>query len=448
MRRRSLACVALATLVCGGSAAQAERAAVGPVVFQDDAYYRQGGEFYISAQVAAETDGSLNPSYCGADACCEAAACGDACGCGAGVGGGLLSGGVFGGLESRSLAGLIGLPAGSAWEIGGWSNAGYHDNNIPLSEDYNDLLSFQDVPDHFHMHQQWFYIGRTADGSAGLDLGGRADFVYGTDAQKTQSFGNPRSNGAAGQTDSGTFDASWDNGEYGWAIPQLYMEIASGDLSVKVGHFFTPLGYEVVPATGNFFYSHSYTQFNSEPFTHTGVLGTFTGYEALTLYGGWSLGWDTGFDQLNSGNLVIGGFTAQLADDVAFTYLSTYGNFGWRDEGDDNSYSHACVLTVGLTDNLQYIAQSDLLNITNPGEVEDETIGINQYLIYKFSDLISTGGRVEWWKLNGTSYNEVTGGFNIHVLDNLVFRPEARQDWSPGADIDEETYGVDMILTY
>ena len=122
---------------------------------------------------------------------------------------------------------------------------------------------------------------------------------YGTDAQKTQAFGN----------DDGIWDVTFDNGPYGWAMPQAYLEFAAGDWSVKVGHFFTLVGYEVVPAVGNFFYSHAYTMFNSEPFTHTGALATYTGYENLTLYGGWTLGWDTGFDQYGGGSSFLGGFS-------------------------------------------------------------------------------------------------------------------------------------------
>jgi hypothetical protein len=386
---------------------------------------------------------------CGGDACC-----GDACGCGDGCGaGGCLAGTALGGAASAfSLAGLIGAED-TGLDIGGWTETVYMDNNVPLSQSYNDLLSFDDVPDHAHIGQQWFYIGHTADGSGGLGLGGRIDVLYGTDAQKTQAFGNPGSvdPSTAPPTffrNTGTFDASLDHGEYGWAIPQAYGELAVGDLSMKIGHFFTPLGYEVVPVTGNFFRSHSYTQFNSEPFTHTGVMSTYTGLEGLTLYGGWALGWDTGFDQLNSGNIIISGFAAELADDITFTYLNTYGNFGWRDGGDDNSYSHSAVLVVGLTDALQYIAQSDTIDTSNPGVSEYDTVGLNQYLIYKFNDFVSTGGRYEWWKADGVSFNEVTGGFNFHLLDNLVIRPEARQDWAPGADIDEESVLVDAIWTY
>lgn len=389
-------------------------------------------------------DNNVNPVAFASD-CCEDPCCSDGLGCGDACGGYCFSGTAVGGaLEGLSLASLAGLGKGSQLEIGGWSEAVYMDNNVPLSQSYNDLLSFDDVPDHIHLGQQWFYLGRTIDTSGGWDLGGRVDVVYGTDAQKTQAFGNPR----AGIRNAGTWDASLDHGEYGWAIPQAYAEFGAGDLAVKVGHFFTPLGYEVVPVTGNFFRSHSYTMFNSEPFTHTGALATYTGSDNLTLYGGWSLGWDTGFDQLNSGNIAISGFTYALSDDVSFTYLNTYGNFGWRDGGSDNSYSHAIVLTAALTDNLQYIAQSDMVRTDNPGVSQYDTVGLNQYLIYKFNDVISTGGRVEWWKADGVSFNEVTGGFNIHVLENLVFRPEMRYDWSPGAGIDEDTFLVDMILTY
>lgn len=65
----------------------------------------------------------------------------------------------------------------------------------------------------------------------------------------------------------------------------------------SVGHFYTIVGYEVVPAPDNFFYSRAYSRFNSEPFTHTGVLGAGgSGANSPDRYSGWTTGWDTGFD--------------------------------------------------------------------------------------------------------------------------------------------------------
>jgi hypothetical protein len=374
--------------------------------------------------------------------CCDPVECDDPC-CGSGVCG---RGGVLGAIEGFTLAGMLGCE--SPWEIGGWTNMAYYDNQIPLSQATDDLLSFDDVPDQLNLAQQWLYWGRTVDGSNGLDIGGRVDVIYGTDAQKTQSFGNPK----AGARNTGFFDASLDHGVYGWAIPQAYIELAAGDFATKVGHFFTPIGYEVIPAGGNFFHSHSYTMFNSEPFTHTGFLTTYSGMENTTLYGGWTAGWDTGFTNLNGGSNFLGGFAYTITEGLTFTYLNTYGNFGWRDGGSDNSYSHSAVLIADLTDKLQYVAQNDMIRVDNFPTSNFDTVGLNQYLLYKYSDLIGLGGRVEWWKADGVSYYEATSGVNIHVLDNLVFRPEYRKDWAPGAvpggPIDEETVAIDAILTY
>ena len=59
------------------------------------------------------------------------------------------------------------------------------------------------------------------------------------------------------------------------------MSINVGCIEWKVpglpGDFFTMVGYEVVAAPEDFFYSHAYTVYNAEPFTHTGVLATFDG---------------------------------------------------------------------------------------------------------------------------------------------------------------------------
>jgi hypothetical protein len=448
MRKQAWAMM-LAAAASGGSITAAEPAdPVQAVKFEYDNYYRQGDE-NVAASPAYLSDSGSGCTLAGCDTtvgCCDACTCGSAC-----AAGGLFSGCTLAGpIEGFSLANLIGAQ-GTGLDVGGWTETVYMNHNVPLSTAYNDGQSFDDVPHHAHIGQQWFYLGHVADGSNGIGFGGRFDVVYGTDAQKTQGFGNPGSAGTPPGTfarNAGSFDASWDNGEYGWAIPQLYGEVAAGDFSVKIGHFLSNVGFETVPVTGNFFRSRSYTMFNSEPLTQTGVLSTYRGYENLTLYGGWALGWDTGFNQLNQGNLAIGGFAYNLSDYARLSYISNYGNFGWRDGGDNNSYSHSIVLTMDLTDRLMYVAQSDNVRTNNPGVSAFDTIGLNQYLIYKFNDVLSAGGRVEWWKADGISYNEATGGVNIKALSNLVFRPEVRHDWSPGANIDQTTFLVDGVWTY
>lgn len=333
--------------------------------------------------------------------------------------------------------------------FGGWIAAGYYSDNAGLSAAKGDLLDFWDVPDQFNLDQAWLYAEKVAcAGACSADWGYRVDMVYGVDAQKTQAFGNS----------GGTWDVTFDNGYYGWAIPQAYGEVAYGDWSVKVGHFFTPLGYEVIPAVGNFFYSHSLTLFNSEPFTHTGVLGTYKGYDDVTLYAGWTLGWDTGFDQDYSGSNWLGGATLQVTDDISFTYLATAGNFGYRSAGED-AYSHSIVALVTLTDRLDYVFQSDAVDsggLYGDADFDNYDYGVNQYLFYTLNDCWKAGARMEWWKSNQVtgemaSFYEVTGGLNYRPHANLVIRPEVRYDWSPTElvpDYNREMFGIDAILAF
>ena len=147
--------------------------------------------------------------------------------------------------------------------------------------------------------------------------------MYGVDGPDTQAFGN----------NPGVWDldpAFTRGGKYGWALPQLYGEVAMGDLSVKIGHFYTLVGYEVVPAPQNFFYSHSIMMYNTEPFTHTGAIATYEMNDCTTLYGGWTAGWDTGFDQFGDGSTFLGGFSRNINEDASFTYITTFGDLGER----------------------------------------------------------------------------------------------------------------------
>lgn len=318
--------------------------------------------------------------------------------------------------------------------IGGWFQVGYHNKSNGM---------FNAHPHRANLHQGWLYMERVADGSNGMDFGGRVDVVYGVDAQNTQAFGNN-----PGRWD---YQNGYDHGIYGWAMPQLYGEVAWGDVSVKAGHFYTLLGYEVVPATGNFFYSHAFTMNFSEAFTHTGALATVKAGEGTTLYGGWTAGWDTGFDRFEGGSNFLGGVSQEVFKGLTLTYITTVGNLGWLDDG----YSHSVVADWTINDKWNYVVQSDLVDANNFGERYD-TIGVNQYLFYTVCDTIKVGGRAEWWKADGTSYYQTTFGVNYRPIANLVIRPELRYQWAPGTDDDNAfgipvntgMFGVDAILTY
>ena len=326
-----------------------------------------------------------------------------------------------------------------AVSLGGWFQLGYHSES-------NDL--FNSRPDNLALHQGWLFIEKGV--SENGDWGFRGDIMYGIDADDTQAFGN-----TPGRWD---FQNGFDNGSYGWAIPQLYANVMMGGWDIKIGHFYTLIGYEVVTAPDNFFYSHAITMYNSEPFTHTGVMASKDINDKTTLYAGYTLGWDTGFDQFNDGSSWLGGISYAFTDRASITYMSTAGNFGAR--GDD-AYSHSIVMSVQVTDNFEWIGQSDMVRVDSTGE---DNFGLNQYFLYSATDRLGLGARVEWWKgdvLTGyaphggvlpaagsLSYYAATFGVNYKPKSNVVVRPEVRFDWSPAADYDEAYFGVDAIMSF
>jgi hypothetical protein len=402
------------------------------------------------AQTAPAAPQAMNGSHsggscgCGSsscDGCCSnGSCCSGSCGSFDGwMGCGLLGDCCLG--DAWTLKDHLGCKS-ECWNFGGWVSGGYHDDSDDL---------FNSHPDQFNVHQAWVYLERVAKPTeCAWDWGFRGDILYGVDAQDTQAFGNN-----PGEWD---FLNGFDHGIYGWAIPQLYGELAYGDWSVKGGHFFTPAGYEVVAATGNFFYSHTITHYLSEPFTHTGVLGTYNVSDNFKAYSGWTLGWDTGFDQFDDGSIWIGGFSATVYQDVTFSYISTIGSFGAR--GDDAN-SHHFVVDTKLTDNLKYVLSSDILRVD---ETAEDTAGLVNYLLYTVNDCVGVGTRLEWWKgdvitgyapygsvlpLTGNaSYYSATAGVNYRPHANVVVRPELRFDWSPALDYDETVFGVDAVVTF
>jgi hypothetical protein len=330
-------------------------------------------------------------------------------------------------------------------EVGGHAQFGYTSEAT--------LFNAPGQDEELNLNQGWIYLEKAAVSECGeWALGYRADFVYGVDAPNTQSFGNA----------SPGFDT--DNGftrgaGFGWAIPQLYVESTNGDTTIKSGHFYTLHGYEVVPATGNFFFTHAYSMNNSEPFTHTGVVVTQKVSDDMEIYAGWTAGFDTGFQANNEGSNFIGGFSTSLSDDLSFTYITSIGNFGAIGDG----YASSAVLDWQINDRLNYVLHNDFLRAD---AADNDVVAINQYLIYQVSDCVGVGGRAEWWKNDGTSVYALTGGLNIKPHSQITIRPEVKYDWSPGGQVaadgnngfntggtvlngsEESTFSVDVIFTF
>ena len=193
--------------------------------------------------------------------------------------------------EASTLLETVGDPNESQFmknlglKIGGWANAGVTYNAASPDNNFNGPVTFGDRSAEFQLNQLNIFMQRAvaAEGDA-WDFGGRFDAMFGTDSIFTQAYGNPAFdvNSGAAMPNRGTWDLDLccnSSRSYGIALPQAFVEayapIGNG-LNVKAGHFYTPIGYESVPAPNNFFYSHAYTMQYGEPFTHTGVLTNYT----------------------------------------------------------------------------------------------------------------------------------------------------------------------------
>lgn len=498
-------CMATAAVTLGGSFASAQQAYYGGPVSPVG---------YWGGDVMAPSCGA-GPTCCEEPGCCaDPNSCTGYGGCGpGGCGwfGGLFGGhgghggcGACGGAGCGACGGHGGCGSGSGcetdcdawqlmerscsgWKVGGWLQGGIYTNaSNTQGISGNGPIAFNQAAGELNLHQGWVYLDRELNTDDGFGWGAHVDYLYGIDAADTSAFGDA------------SWDYTWQSSRagnrqgYGSAIPQAYGQVGYGDLNVKVGKFFTIMGYEVVQATGNFFYSHTYTHNYGEPFTHTGALAEYKPGENVTLWGGYTFGWDTGYNNYTDSSTFLGGVSYSGIENVTATYTT---NFGYYGDGTGSNlggtpyvtnsgdiWLQSIVIIVDLNDKWQYVAQSDFGSNTggvNAGPGSTNTwYGATQYLYYTINDCWKAGARYEWFyddaRDSGRSrvgngeveYQSIAAGLNWTPHANVTIRPEARFDWNelhggnqaypsaPGGVNAGNTassifaYGVDAIFTY
>ena len=357
--------------------------------------------------------------------------------------------------------------------IEGWANGGATINDN--ASGVNGPVTFA-TQDDFMLNQLYLILGRAADSDGDrLDFGFQVDVLYGTDHRFTQAIGldirQDRNNGIlTGNVFSNDNSAS---GLYGVALPQLYAEAfvpVGNGLTLKAGHFYTIIGYEVVTAPDNFFYSHAYTMQYGEPFTHTGVLASYQVNDRISVTNGLVRGWDSWNDNNNAVSF-LGGISVDVTDstNIALSLISgseqdepniAPPGAGWQlvspnpgQSTDVNRTMYSLVISQQIGEKLKYVFQHDHgwdapdsrasiggVGGTFPGA---EWYGINQYLFYDLTEKLALGARGEWFRdddgtrvgsastgnFNATNYFGISLGANYKPTSCLMIRPEVRWDW-------------------
>jgi hypothetical protein len=223
-------------------------------------------------------------------------------------------------------------------------------------------------------------------------------------------------------------------------------------VSVKVGHFYTIVGYESVMSVNN------RLGVLAGPFTHWGGLATAKLTANLQVQAGLVNGWNA-LDRINNRLGVLAG--------LKYTTTSWWSSFAivTGDEPNnvanlpgilpksENRTRYSYLLGLKPTSNFEYVFHH-WLGLQDDGTASGSTAlwyGIDQYAYYRLTDKLRVGSRVEWFRdeegtrvgLNRPSnpntppfagnFYSLTFGFNYSPCPNVLLSPEIRSDRFGGA---------------
>jgi len=343
--------------------------------------------------------------------------------------------------------------AGDGGGVYGWLDGGFVGNFGAPASKFNGPYNAVDRANEAMMNQTYLIAERLLPKDGSLGIGGRADLLYGEDFPLAMSTGWETTRSGRG---------NWNSGEYyGLAMPQLYAETGTNDLSIKLGHFYTIVGYEGVPAVGNFFYMKSYSYQFAGPFTHWGGLASWKATDNVQVDAGLVNGWNNLASAYTNANFLGRARVKNDDNSLATTFAIVTGN-----EADDfspvfqpapplraaNRTRYSLLFEVRPTSRLEYVfhqwlgTQADALNDGGPAL----WTGIDQYLYWAASETWKWGARFEWFQdtdgtrvgLNRVSnpnhvplpgnYYSLTLGANWSPTGNFLMRPAFRWDFMGG----------------
>jgi|GEM_PF-2452981 len=332
--------------------------------------------------------------------------------------------------------------------------------------------------------------------TSAVDFGFRVSGMYGADSRYTHFLGL----GDQGTTNRNAFDLVEAN------LAAHVAAIAPGGVDVRAGLMVSPMGYERLDPTQDFFYSKSYIYDFGLPRKHVGVLTTTHVNPLLDLY----LGYDTGVNTSvgpgggynDASPHVLGGFGLDLPG----LNIQALAHVGPEDRPDQLPAG------VGPHGQLRYIGDvvarwrigERLTSITEFNYIRDDGLrahagGVAEYLTYVVGPRLSVGARVEAWRdaqgafvagypanldyldveeglpnhayrVGAATYGALTLGLNYRPgrlapgfsgpadspFGPLTIRPEIRYDRAlagrapfgsgSGASKDQVTLGVDVVV--
>jgi Putative beta-barrel porin-2, OmpL-like. bbp2 len=305
----------------------------------------------------------------------------------------------------------------------------YSYNDLSTDQGSNTYRSYDTERNGFNLQMADLSIGYLPASG----FGGFAELNYGSDAQVNA--------GAAAGTDD-YFDAQ-----------QLYMQYASGPITVMAGKFDTIAGYEVIQAPSNVNFSRSYLFTWAEPAFHTGVRGIYTASDALKFTAGINNGWNVNKKSLKpavgtpptypNGNTLELGVSASPAKILSLSAAYYTGQESGITAVGTRSLLDV-VATLNATDALSFVLAYDGVKQEH-GKADGSDAkwdGFAGYANYQFTKMWRASLRTEKFKdkdgfSTGTvqTLKETTLTIGYAPADSLELRGEYRADKS-----DQQTF--------
>ncbi len=222
-----------------------------------------------------------------------------------------------------------------------------------------------------------------------------------------------------------------------FGVQQAYAELTApvgNGLTFKIGHFVTPMGYEVIESAYNLNTSRSVLFGFAIPFTHTGILATYPVTDKFSATIGVVNGWDLIADN-NKGKTVIGQLVYKAMDTLT---LSVQGSIGPEQPAADRSMRGIVDVVGTWTPNEQWTVG------VNYDLGKEQGIGGSGfpnwqggalYVHYKPFDFVGLTLRGEVFQDDGSrttlanlTYGEGTGTLHFYMGDGWETRVELRHD--------------------
>jgi len=350
--------------------------------------------------------------------------------------------------------------------IFGHAEVGYTYNFDRPAKDLNLGRVFDVNNDDVQMNQLDLNIERKLDLKAGQwDVGGRVEFLYGTDARFIHSSGFfDYGQGSAASSNSKSVAPG---PEYQFDIPQIYADLGipiGNGLRLRAGKF---LFFKQIDPNASVFYSHSFTFGAALPFTLTGTTLYYPISDQLSVEGGISRGWGQTLKDNNGAIDGLGRIRYSSEDhktDISLALIS-----GPELDHDNTHYRTVvdATLTTQVTDHLTLLFDGVYGYQALAGGTNSAWYGVSAYAVCSLNDYLTVNGRGEWYRdeegfttgIHQTLY-EATLGLTLTPFPtndlgrNLKIRPEVRYDYSNRhffdglSRHDQTTFAIDAYFDF